>query len=559
MTTAAQRGHLSFALTPSSTMAVGDALPLANAPRTANFQVTQTAVCTATTATTTSFNMSADATAQLAVGDLVQFADDSTTTSATHTSETGEVMRITAISASSPFAITVLRGQAGTTAVAHTGGAVTVWRLASSAGFATDADGFWTTPLLGATLAVSEMTEMLPPELGSTLFTRGGYKAGAFMAGAAQFEVRLEKYIGKFLQAMGGAPVATTPLSAGGSTTKSITAMTASATDTTMTIATGSGIAVGDYLTFGAAADGVIEEVLVTAAITGDTVWSIARACNGTALQAISGVAYRKPRNAVTVFQPSTTNEVAAPYMYARRYVPDSQGGAGYTEYGFDGRAISLSLNLPQAGAATGEFSAVFRRPYSVDGEKELNGTTAVVASAIPGMSEAAASLGLSCTSNISFPALGIKSAADAIFTGGQVTLANAPVSPQDGFGIGSYHPEDWTLLGRGATIRLAYKWKDDGLYNQIVYAGDGASFGNWAPQIKYTDVLITVKAAGNAPVGGKPYELVIFIPNAALNMSAPRLDAGRFITTELVAVASWNGVTRGAPWMAFLYNDATY
>jgi len=562
MTTAAQRGHLSFALAPGPLPAMGDTA-IGAVPSTRLTVPTSTGLSTTTagfSASVTTIVLGSSAAGIIAIGDYIMVNIVTGLATATHVDGfAGEVMQVTNVVTTT---LTVTRGVMGTVARAIPASACTVFLIPHDTNVATDANYWWTMPFTGASLAISEMTDMLPPELGSTLFTRGGYKAGAFLAGSAQLEIRLEKYFGKMLQAMAGTTVTTRTAITGADTARAIsTPTTAAATDTTLTIAAGSGLGVGDIITIGGAANGTREEMLITAQVNpgSDLVWSVVRGINGTTPTIPSGNAFTKTRNNVTVFAPDVTNEPAAPYLHARRYVPDSTGQAGYTEYGFDGRGVSLSLALPQAGAARAEFSAVFRRPFSVDGEFETNGSTAIVGSSINGIAESAGSLVLSCTSNVAFPALGIKGAADGVFMGAQIQIANITISPQDGMGIGAYHPEDWTILSRGASVRLAYKWKDEALYNTIVYAGDGASFGAWAPQLKYSDVLVQMKAASNAPVGTKPYELDFFIPNAALNMSAPTLLPGKFITTEMVAVASWNGITRGAAWMAFLYNDATY
>lgn len=568
MTTAAQRGHLSFALAPGPLPAMVDTA-IGAVPSTRLTVPTDTTFTTSNaghTAATTSLTLTQNSpTATIVVGDYIMVNTPAGVVTPTHVDGfAGEVMRVTALSGGSPQVLTVVRGVMGTVAKAIPSSALAIWKIPHDTNVATDANYWWTMPFTGASLAISEMTDMLPPELGSTLFTRGGYKAGAFMAGSAQLEIRLEKYFGKMLQVMAGTTVTTAPEQAGGwiATYQVNGTVGASATANTITVDSGLVVVPGDILGFHASNAGNPnpEKVLVTA-VTSATVLQVVRGYDNTAIGAITDndYVYRYKRNAVTIFQPDVTNEPAAPYLHARRYVPDSTGTAGYTEYGFDGRGVSLSMALPQAGAARAEFSAVFRRPFSVDGEFETNGSTAVVGSSIPGIAESAASLVLSCTSNVAFPALGIKGAADGVFMGAQIQIANITISPQDGMGIGAYYPEDWTILSRGASVRLAYKWKDEALYNTIVYAGDGASFGAWAPQLKYSDVCVQMKAASNAPVGGCPYELDFFIPNAALNMSAPTLLSGKFITTEMVAVASWNGITRGAPWMAFLYNDATY
>lgn len=570
MTTPAQRGHFSFAMPlgpNSASNLIGDATPT-SAAAVPYLAITPTATLTGVTTSTTAIT-TVTTDGSLVAGDYIQFGDTAASTTASFIDYTAEIMKVVSWVTTT---LTVTRGELGTTATSHTGTTQTIKRLPRAAGgIFLDVDGWWTMPFTGASLAISEMTEMLPPELGSTLFTRGGYKAGAFAAGSAQMEVRLEKYFGKMIMAMGGAAVNTyARVSANAQIPNTITvqatAPTIAATDVTLILTTGAALNVGDIISqvdADTVAPGATDEqCLITAKVVGATdTYQLVRGYNNTALRAWTAGKwiYKYQRNAVTVFQPNTSNEVAAPFLHARRYVPDSGGAGGYTEFGLDGRAVSLSLALPQAGSAKAEFSVVFRRPYSVDGEKEINNVTAVAAASINGISESAASLALSCSSNVAFPALGIKGAADGVFMGAQIQIANATISPQDGMGIGSYYPEDWAILSRGASVRLAYKWKDDALYNTIVYAGDGASYGAWAPQLKYSDVCVQIKAASNAPTGGKPYELAFFIPNAALNMSAPTLLPGRFITTEMVAVASWNGITRGAAWMAFLFNDSVY
>jgi len=415
---------------------------------------------------------------------------------------------------------------------------------------ALDGDSWFTQPFTAATLAVNEFAEMLPQELGATLFTRGGYKSGAFMAGSASMEVRLHKYFGKFLQAMAmqgnptlvAAKTVTLMESSTGPSVPSVGSIGALPDRTfILTLAPLVAVAVGDVIKCQS------EEMLVLK-VNSTTNFTVARGYNGTAAvahttQAVTYVA----QDGFTLFAPTPNNEQSVPYVHVRRYVPDSAGTAGYTEYGFDGKAVTLSLAMPQMGAAKAEFGVVLRRPYGVADED------GVTASSINGISDTPLSLALSCTSNIALPMLGISASTDAAFMGAQVQLVNGTISPQDGMIVGSYHPEDFTVLSRGGTIRMAYKWKDEALYNAVVYGGD---LGEWQPQIKYSDVVISMKAASNAV--NHPYRLDLVFPNVALTMSAPTLVAGRFVMTEVTGAVTYDSTT-GYPWMAFLRNNVDY
>lgn len=504
--------------------------------------------------------------------------------------------------------------------------------------FNVDADGWWTQPFTGASLAVNEFSDVLKPEIGKTLFVKGAYKNGAYMGGSATMDIRLANRFGKFLQAMGGLTGATS--AARGSETDSTynTSVDFSGTtDTTLTVGTSTDLVPGDVIKIES------EYMLIVAALTGSTVFSVVRGwfdpATGTPSTAASHAQpkdiYYTKRNKVTRFSPNLANEVFSPVLHARRYVPGTAGNDGFTEYALDGKAMALAMTLPQMGPAAAEFSAAFRRPVTNDREWTLGyGATVTVtgqptttltwtnpATAPPvgsqlffenpvtgfaantpyfvlsnpgadsatvglsktgsavtatqnasmtarlvyeygataGLADSAQSLAVSCTSNIHFPGLGVSTlsgATNVSFMGAQVVLANGTISPQDSMVIGSYHPQDFTILTRSASIRLAYKWQDEALYKKIVY---GNAFGAWSPTVIYSDVVLSIKAAGNAPSGGKPYELVLFFPSVALAMSAPTLLPGRFITTELSGVVTNDGLDRGAPWNAFLYNDTTY
>ena len=409
-----------------------------------------------------------------------------------------------------------------------------------------DGDGWWTQPFTAATLAVNEFAEMLPQELGATLFTRGGYKSGAFMAGSASMEVRLHKYFGKILQAMAAQGVPTQTV-ARAATTFGTTGTIGVLPDRTLVLA-------ADPTTNAAVAGDVLlieSEKLLVLKVNSATNYTVARGYDGTAAIAHSAKAVTHViKDAFTMFAPEPGNEQKTPFVHVRRYVPDTAGTGGYTEYGFDGKAISLSLAIPQMGAAKAEFGVVLRRPYGYGSE---DFTPAASASAIPGMTETPLSLALSCTSNLALPLMTITGPTDASFMGAQVQLVNGAIPPQDGMVVGSYHPEDFTILSRGGTIRMAYKWKDEALYNAVVYGGD---MGNWSPTIKYSDVVISMVAASNAT--NFPYRLDLVFPNVALTMSAPTLVAGRFVMTELTGAITYDSVT-GYPWMAFLRNGATY
>jgi len=406
-----------------------------------------------------------------------------------------------------------------------------------------DADGWFTQPLTGAALAVNEFAEMLPQELGATLFTRGGYKSGAFLAGSASMEVRLAQYFGKFLQAMASkTPVAVTARAAAAAITNNGTA-----TGNILSFGTAPAplLVAGDIINYGTEILFVIGPTLSALGVLNKE-YSVVRRYGGTSDTGSKACTF-VGNDAGATFAPSRGNEQDVPYVHVRRYVPDSAGGTGYTEYGFDGKAVSLSLALPQMGAAKAEFGVVLRRPYGVADEDGVS------ASAISGISDTPLSLALSCVSNISLPGLGVYTASDAAFMGAQVQLVNGTIAPQDGMIVGSYHPEDFTVLSRGGTIRMAYKWKDEALYNAVVYGGDLAE---WQPQIKYSDVVLTLKAASNAT--NFPYQLDLVFPNVALTMSAPTLAGGRFVMTEVTGAVTYDSVS-GYPWLATIRNGKTY
>jgi hypothetical protein len=440
--------------------------------------------------------------------------------------------------------------------------------LAAAGSFGTanrDSDKWWTQPFTAATLAVNEFAEMLPQELGATLFTRGGYKSGVFLAGSASMEIRLAKYFGKVLQSMGGLgiPSAITARAADATVTSAANsgAALASASTTTLTLTTAASptFVPGDIVriekTSGTPA---YEDVLIIKDLdsAAHLSYKVARGYNNTVPATSKTAGYVKYAGNDTsyFFGPTPNNEQAVPLVHARRYVPDSSGGSGYTEYGLDGKAISLSLALPQMGAAKAELGVVFRRPFGKDTEHfgycSTDGVT--TASGISGMSDTPLSLALSCTSNISLPQLGIYGPSTGGFMGAQVQLVNGAIPPQDGMIVGSYYPEDFTILSRGGTVRMAYKWKDEALYDAVVYGGN---LGDWQPQIKYSDVVLSLRAANNAT--SFPYTLDLVFPNVALTMSAPQLVAGKFVMTEVTGAITYDSVS-GYPWFAVLRNGAT-
>lgn len=435
----------------------------------------------------------------------------------------------------------------------------------SGAGFGTlnrDTDKWWTQPFTAASLAVNEFAEMLPQELGATLFTRGGYKSGVFLAGSATMEIRLAKYFGKVLQSMGGlgVPSAITARAADGTITSAANtgSALANASTTTLTLTTAASptFVPGDLIRVEKTSG--YEDVLIIKDLdsSGHLSYKVARGYNNTTPATSKSGGYIKYAGNDTsyFFGPTPNNEQATPSVHARRYVPDSGGGSGYTEYGLDGKAISLSMAMPQMGAAKAELGVVFRRPFGKDTEHfgycSDDGVSA--SSGISGISDTPLSLALSCTSNISLPQLGIYGPSTGGFMGAQVQLVNGAIPPQDGMIVGSYYPEDFTILSRGGTVRMAYKWKDEALYNAVVYGGD---LGDWQPQIKYSDVVLSLRAASNAT--NFPYTLDLVLPNVALTMSSPQLVAGKFVMTEVTGAITYDSVS-GYPWFAVLRNGAS-
>lgn len=450
---------------------------------------------------------------------------------------------------------------------------------ANPATFLPDGDKWWTQPFKAATLSLGELATMLDPEIGNTLFTRGGYKSGAFMTAVAAMDVRLAGYFGKFVQAMASTglnPAMNASRNAQAAVTGDLTADDASwnSATSTMLVVAGDQSAVivpGDILFLkdsGNTTDRQ-ERILVydVKYNNPDTTLYVVRGYGNTtpvARGANTDKIWWEKRNGVTRLMPNVNNEVATPIVHARRYVPDSTGGAGATEFGFDGKIVSLGLNFPQAGVASAEVNAVFRKPMMADGEVTIrpNATgagavdVAVVSSNINGISQASNSLALSCHTNIALPAMGVWGVSSTTaFMGAVLQLMNQAVTPQEGMVLGSYYPQDYTVLSRAGSLELTYKWSDEGLYNALVYGGN---LGEWDPGIFYSDVMLTTRAAVNGQ-GGVPLELTLVFPRVALSMSPPTLMGGKFLQSKLGGVISAPPNGLQPAWMAFLYNDVTY
>jgi hypothetical protein len=247
-----------------------------------------------------------------------------------------------------------------------------------------------------------------------------------------------------------------------------------------------------------------------------------------------------------TRFFVNPNDESSLKWLAFRKYTPGSGGTDGITEYMYDTRVNAMTINVPTVGPAQLQVAFLGRKPLSVDGESAV-GTTY----------EGGDALGLSCSGSIALPGFttSIGGGWAGKFTSAQIVLANNVSQPQQEMIIGSYHPDDFTTLSRGASVSLVYKWEDPKLFKQIVYNGTA---GSWSPVIPTSSVSIKVASANNIPTKNAPYSMEFNAPYVDWSISKPMLAGQNLLMVQLTGMVK--GTTDSIPsWYIDLINGTDY
>ena len=125
---------------------------------------------------------------------------------------------------------------------------------------------------------------------------------------------------------------------------------------------------------------------------------------------------------------------------------------------------------------------------------------------------------------------------------------------------IGSYYPDNFACLSRGAMVRLIYKWKDASLYRALNMAqADGTSgLREWTPAVRNSPVSIISRSPVKVPTFNNPYTFEFYAPGADWMMSPVTLAPRKLVQVEIIGTIK-QAPTGQSTWGIDLGNGQTY
>lgn len=348
-------------------------------------------------------------------------------------------------------------------------------------------------------LGVNDLYDVLPLEVGGSLFVNSSYKNGAFVAGGARLFSRLQATIGHLIYATAGSKIKTP---SGGSI-------------------------VG--------ATGTVPA---------------ATAQNGTTVPYF------------TRFQVNPADETVMPYVALRKFTPAQQGASGINEYFVDCRVNMLTISVPAMGPIMMEFTVIGRKPEAADVAAGADGSATGDAAFESGIGLAHGCKGEIELSDFQSANIFGAGAASGKFTSAQIMIANNISQPDQQMIIGSYHPDDLVALSRAVQIRLIYKWQDPQLYKKLYYGGGTGSDIQWSPVVGNSPVRISSASvsniAGTSPA--IPYSFSFYAPDVDWTMTPPQLAGNNLLFCEFTGIVKGgNSGASTAPWHIDVVNTEDY
>jgi hypothetical protein len=235
----------------------------------------------------------------------------------------------------------------------------------------------------------------------------------------------------------------------------------------------------------------------------------------------------------IHVFKVDAADDTSLPFITVRKHIPSEDGTNVVTEYNLDCRVTALQMTLPAMGIMRQDFTFMGRRPVMVESE-----------SAAGNAYEDEATVGLSCESSVALPDFAGQLPAGANFTGAQVIIANTPSRAQEEMLLGSRYADKFSVVSRGAIVRLGFKWRDSLLYRKLLYTAPSGGQCAWnpVPQKSPVSVMSASPALIPKPTAGnylQPYSLTFSAPSVEWQMSSPILAGGQQIRAELIGIVT--------------------
>jgi len=379
-----------------------------------------------------------------------------------------------------------------------------------------------------------------PLEVGGAIIPTGQYKGGAFVAGGATIQPRLQGDLGWLFKATMG-QVVTTPgaISAAG-IHAAIDAVVVANTTTGFTVPpsarrilfTPTGFTGTVTFTISGTddSDAVITEAGFTLTVAGGVKLSVKEYKTVTGINVTSAATgsgsfttgFYQSNSHVAKFN-TLTDDI--PWISVRKLLPPNDATNGLGEIGKDCRLNGLRINAPQNGIISARVDVTGREPVWEEGATLTSWTWL-------GGLEDYKSVPLSCVAN-GYIKLPNYSASALPILNLTWTFANNTTSPQQEMIIGSPFPDDFAVLSRSLTLQATLKWNDKALYKKLMM-GSGTV---WDPAPFETDLDVKLLAPKNVPTtaGTIPYSLQMLASAVTWTpQSSPQLEGGGFLSLQL-------------------------
>lgn len=384
---------------------------------------------------------------------------------------------------------------------------------------------------------------VVPQEVGGIAVPTGAYKSGAFLAGGATLNPRMEGDFGWLFKGLLGTAASKDAGTVDGNALPShaLDGTSVSAglgappaarkTILRVTCATANGVSVKNVVITGTGG-GPDTVDIGTGYVAGETKYFYATtafsAYTSFQLPSITGgtIAAMWVGEATTKDHFFTLSDAASlPWISVRKYVPGSTPTNDHGTIGLDNRVTGLTLTLPNTGIISARVDFLGREPTFVIDPTWTYADVMEDTDTIP----------LTCktTGYVKMPGF---SATKLPVAGAQITFANQVTTPDQEQIIGSPYPDDITRVLSSMTFRLALKWNDSDLYEKIL---TGSTTGTaWGAAIFYSDLDILVDSPELIVPGTGVlfHKLRIIAQRCALQMEgSPRLAGGGMVMMSVI------------------------
>jgi hypothetical protein len=249
-------------------------------------------------------------------------------------------------------------------------------------------------------------------------------------------------------------------------------------------------------------------------------------------VSSVTGVdAYATPTVGVNthLFYYDPADHSATPWLAARRMIPGKTTAENSGQSGFDGKITSMRFTIPAMGKI-GALVRMYTRDFLLDDSADWVYEGALEdPTSTPDVGGGFLKLG-----GAEYPIVGLT-----------VDVTNSVSTPGQEAIVGSYHPDDPTVLSRDVTIRLIYKYESDDL-ERLIQTGDPDGT-NWSPlpyEIETTGGVLALEgyfpSPRNIPGTSTPYSFhircnkITMMPEGPVEPVAGGILTQTFVVTML-------------------------